>query len=110
MSRCLGCCQENCESRGSCSCWCHKTPHEETQTSNKIQVDHKALASLVPKWEQIPIPDDFSPLAWLCSCLDLKADSNLKVTRQGDDFLEILHKETGALFRFSVETLREPVK
>lgn len=52
---------------------------------------------------------DFTPIMWLCSCIDISRGQGFKVTKQGDDFIEVLHKETGAVWRFDVKTLREPV-
>ena len=55
-----------------------------------------------------PIDDPFTPLSWLCATLDLTANS-FRVLTQSDDFVTVLHKETGAVWKFSVEVVREPV-
>ncbi len=67
---------------------------------------------------------DFNPVTWLCSAFDVlgrpahrpRADrpndppppSVFKILKQGEDYVEVLHKETGAVWRFDTTVVRSP--
>lgn len=66
--------------------------------------------------------DDIDPIEWILACVDLAGtkrghypdagkpgSSPFRVLKHGRDYVEILHKESGAVWRFQVSVLRRPV-
>ncbi len=51
---------------------------------------------------------DFEPIEWLLACASMgAAASNFKVLRQGVGYVELLHKESGAVWRFNAIVIRK---
>lgn len=59
------------------------------------------------------MPDDIDPITWLMAVLDTlgrddrgrRAERPFNVLRHGDGFVEILHKESGKVWRFDARVL-----
>lgn len=61
---------------------------------------------------------NMSPGSWLCSVIDMINSNNksqpFKLVKQGHDsegnpFYELLHRDSGAVWRFTTEVVRGPV-
>lgn len=59
----------------------------------------------------------FTPMEWLCATLSVVGrtgrsahdDGAFKIIKQDVNSATVLHKETGAVWKFTTEVIREPI-